>query len=964
MADKSPTNEQSKQNSEENIIAGIPAEAFDAQVLLLDAFIGNLKASNVVIHNDPTVQDYAANVPYSEPSAETINALTFSDERSVERVQNYVDNITSADLAQMVPDIVLEIVDGTSYKTIFYVPLTDPGNITTGFSGPGYYSTQTVGLKSLELFLDGSDNPFFGTVYNVSMQLMFDSVNTFFQKAPGSDLTYAQIFRSSGKVASGDYFTRLTLGMTSDNDAVSVQPPLLPSSVTNKYGLDDPVMTLSLNLQLVKTNIKIDPNLKTTITVDYISQEEAMFNSQEIFDFLGLDLEEAQKSLKKEVGDARQKKAILEQAAKLRQQEKIDQNARDIKLFEDYIAEASSNIKKSKYVINGVKGDYNGSTERLDYIKSENKKIKEWREGIKKAKKDIEEKKKQDAIEEFKKEYGAKSFKDIEEKIESAQNKFSNVRVDQIVAAIDAIINDPDLYIGNSPAIRTIKISKEELRDYYLQGTSVGFDNVKTKQLGVQPKNAGKPFNSRTNPNTKTREDAKKDIADRNTANLQAFFKRSQKPNEDGTVDFRGFSGSRAGSAMSNTASVDAIVAGLSEQKHIQYILLGDFLRLLFKRLYNIRTSKTVESFLSFTGRGTSYNKQMQYTAILNKTMVLLSKIRFKNMENSTGDIVQDIYSIPISITHITHIIAKSTFGKSKNFFTIFEMVQKIVDLISNSRRRKANILNIIDYAGGFAISKRTYAMTTDRDAGVIRVAGKRDFPENTLHGIVFHAKRVKETTSETELKPTFIFGGVDRGIVRGFGIESLQDDAFAKMIDEELQNSASRKDNIIPLMFKCQLETLPAFFFQLGSIFSVVAPSLDVRNSQFFLEGDYRVMSVKHSYQAGSTFRTSISGYMDSTNTSKEKSGKPEKTQEEQRRIINEGAINKLKQIKQKFKNPAGEDLTELGFNEKEITRLKNSLAQPQGHPIRKAAEAKIRKRMRDPSSGSRRTEVVDNGR
>ena len=229
-------------------------------------------------------------------------------------------------------------------------------------------------------------------------------------------------------------------------------------------------------------------------------------------------------------------------------------------------------------------------------------------------------------------------------------------------------------------------------------------------------------------------------------------------------------------------------------------------------------------------------------------------------------------------------------------------MIERLVDLISNSRRRKANILNVVDYAGGFTISKRTYALAGTIGSTAVRIAGQGDDPKNTIHGIVFHAKRVKEATSETNLKPRFVFGGVDRGIVLDFAIESLQDDSFAKMIDEELQNSASGgKDNIIPVMFKCQLQTFPAFFLQLGSVFSVISPSIDISNSQFFLEGDYRVMSIKHTWSAGSTFKTSLSGYMDSTNTKTKTSSKPSKTPEEQRDIIKTAGKDKLRELKQK---------------------------------------------------------------
>ena len=914
----SPTNEQSKKKAEEELIAGIPSNAFDSQVLLLDAFIGNLKAANVEIYNGEAVKDYAKNVPFSTRASQTINNLAFVDQENLAKVQKYVDDIRPIDLAQMLPDIRLEIINGTTYETVFVVPLADPGNIQEGFSAPGYYSTKTVGLKSLELFLDGSDNPFFGKTYNVNMQLVFDSVNTFFSTAAGSDLTYAQIFRSSGKVASGDYFTRLTLGMASENESDEFKPPLLrPESIEQKYNLKDPVMTLLLNLQLVKTKIQIDQNLRTIVTVDYISQEEGMFKSQEVFDFLGLDLKDAQADLKKELEGIKKEKLALEEAARLYHRQKVDDKAQEIASSENQelfglkrdhalleeLQKRSSGGQVVMQVPAGIVNRYftgdEVTTDEIDIedvLEKSNEKLKEVQKQINDAKEELEELKKKDSRKIFEKEFGERSFQEIEEKLLYTKNRFANIRLDQITAAIDAILNDPELYIGDNPAIRTISLSAEEIRDYYFQDTNIGYDSVKRRRLNKDPnanKGTSKPFN-KNNPNPKTREQATKEMRERKF-NPSKFFSEKSKDNEKIS----------RGEGNLSIGTVDAIVKSLSAEKNIQYILLGDFIRLLIRRIYTIRTNQIIKGQIlnPFFGGKEPLDKLQQYKAILDKTSILLSQIKFKNMESRNADITKNIYSIPISVSHITHIIAKSTFGKSKNFFTIFEMIEKLINLISNSRRRKANILNVVDYAGSFSISKRTYALAGNINSPTtIRIAGQGDDPKNTIHGVVFHAKRVKETTPETALKPVFVFGGVDRGIVLDFAIESLQDDSFAKMIDEELQKSADGGENsIIPVMFKCQIQTFPAFFLQLGSIFSVVAPSLDIANSQFFLQGDYRVMSIKHTWTAGSTFKTSLAGYMDSTNTKTKTSSKPTKTSEEQRDIIKVAGIDKLQELKQK---------------------------------------------------------------
>ena len=695
----SETNEQSKKKAEEDLIAGIPAAAFDAQVLLLDAFIGNLKAANVEIYNGEAVTDFAKNVPFAISAAKTINNLTYSNQQNIAKVQKYVDEVRPVEIAQMLPDIQLEIVDGTTYETIFVVPLADPGVIQDGFSAPGYYSTKTVGLKSLELFLDGSDNPFFGRAYNVNMELVFDSVNTFFNKAVGSNLTYAQIFRSAGRVASGDYFTRLTLGMSSQNlnSEMSLANPDV--SIEQKYNLKDPVMTLLLNLQLVNTKIKIDQNLKTTVNVSYISQEEGMFKSQEVFDFLGLDLAAAKADLKEQIEGAKKEKLALEEAARLRQQEKIDDKkaeleaakAKEEALQREYqkikslqrkelVAEFGSSAPEDggSYEYKGtilmerpagaIKSYFTGddtTREQVDYGEAEEisiEKLGEAQKAIEALEKAVKEESDKDARKEFEKEFGEKSFKEIEEKLEAAKNKFANVRLDQITAAVDAILNDPNLYIGNEPAIRTISLESQEIKDYYFQGSNVGYKSVKTKELGTKPKGTSKPFNA-GNPNTKTKPQAKEEIKSRNKGGFGGFFgPQSKGANKEKA---------KKGQNSKTLAGVDNIIASLSDQKNIQYILLGDFIRLLMRRIYAIRTAQIIKGQVNqfFGGSKKPIDKQKQYKAILDKSSVLLSQIRFKNMESKNTDIVKNIYSIPISVAHITHIIAKHTFGKSKNFF-------------------------------------------------------------------------------------------------------------------------------------------------------------------------------------------------------------------------------------------------------------------------------------------------------
>ena len=269
----------------ETTVGGIDPNAFDGQMLLMDAYMGNIPGVDIArgakFNSDPKT---AEAVPYLPEGFDSVNRLTGLDlVAEAQNVNSFIKNLTPLEYAKMYPEIRFLMVNSIT-KEQTQIPLIAPPNIQ-GLSGQSYFfGTKEIGLKSLTLNLDGSDLPFFGKSYVVNAQFVFDSINTFTSKAPGLPLTYAEIFRSAGRVGQENFYTRLSIGYGSTD-----------IGLVEKYSLNSSQMKFQLMLHLIKTSISIEENLKVTVDVTYQSREEALFNSNSLFDFLGLDLVEQEK---------------------------------------------------------------------------------------------------------------------------------------------------------------------------------------------------------------------------------------------------------------------------------------------------------------------------------------------------------------------------------------------------------------------------------------------------------------------------------------------------------------------------------------------------------------------------------------------------------------------------------------------------------------------------------------------
>ena len=313
MATSSP-----KKDAEQEVpIGGIDPNAFDAQMLLIDAYIGNLSSVGINTINGPKVlattvpgstptidTNIINNVPYFTSGFKSVNDLTgFNFPATMNSINDFITQITPYEIAQIYPKIQFFIVESTTGEQ-YEIPISKAADIDFVTSpGDAFYSTKQMGLKNLSLRVDGSDLPFFSRHYIVDATFVFDSINTFTGPVSGLPITYADIFRSSGRVGTSIYYTKLAISYDSNNE-----------DIVQKYALRSTDMSFLLTLQLAMTKIKVQENLKVEVSVKYHSREEDLFKSNIIFDFLGLNLAQKTEQTKSALKDVRAKKNALQEA--------------------------------------------------------------------------------------------------------------------------------------------------------------------------------------------------------------------------------------------------------------------------------------------------------------------------------------------------------------------------------------------------------------------------------------------------------------------------------------------------------------------------------------------------------------------------------------------------------------------------------------------------------------------------
>jgi len=77
---------------------------------------------------------------------------------------------------------------------------------------------------------------------------------------------------------------------------------------------------------------------------------------------------------------------------------------------------------------------------------------------------------------------------------------------------------------------------------------------------------------------------------------------------------------------------------------------------------------------------------------------------------------MKSIYDIPIAVKNLHYILAKNLYGQQKNFFTVFDLIEELISLISLTRKRKVLLLNDQANVGNYKIKNITYGPYLDED--------------------------------------------------------------------------------------------------------------------------------------------------------------------------------------------------------------------------------------------------------
>ena len=844
-----------KDEEKESLIGGIDPNAFDAQMLLIDAYIGNLLSVGIETETGAKVLDsdkVKANVPYFTKGPTSVNQFMGLDIPEVRNCLNaFIKDITPWEMAQIFPKIQFFIVNSATGAQ-FEIPLTLNPKLNSPSTGVSFYGAQAIGLKSLSLKLDGTSLPFFSKHYVVDASFSFDSINTFTAPATGLPITYAEIFRSSGRVGTSIYYTKLAISYDSNNE-----------EIVDKYCLRSAEMRFFLVLQLASTKINVKENLKVEVGVKYNAREEVLFKSNVIFDFLGLNLEGKTKEVKKDIADVRFKRRALEEA-KQKYYEKVREATRGTKFYKDL----KSDYKTKKGLVD--KGDaleqekltrirrgtdpyYSSEAEylykdpaarALTKQKEELFELESRIDAVNGALSDTELEKK------FK---DLKPGKDPDEELDDEEkgliDKLASIRHKEMTDAVKDTFPTDDAKMIADGIVKTIRLTAQDIYKYYNSELSTSDAKVLSKAKGA----------SKAAPTKST---------------VTVVIKPKTPP---------------GGTAPSKTsryeADVEDLLIDLGNFKQIDYVLFGDLLRLVFKRLYKIKRTQ-IQSLAGYKPG----DEERAVDSII-RSIMIFTDMQFEIFEESKkapgrAEVMKSIYDIPIAVKNLHYILAKNLYGQQKNFFTVFDLIEELISLISLTRKRKVLLLNDQANVGNYKIKNITYPLLKKPVGSKIPYMICTDpyVKQSDLYsGMLFFIGRVKGnkpipgSSGTDSILPEFIFGGADRGIVKSFQIQEITDDDIQKMIMEQL--TSSNKNEIIPSFFRVNINTIMAPIFQLGMHIKIMAPTLIATarsggSGNFFIDGDYHVRGINHTYSGGK-FTTEISATMYNSDKVKRLKGK-----------------------------------------------------------------------------------------
>mgnify|MGYP003111560923 FL=1 len=868
------------------------------QMMLLDIF-SEIPLSEKAIDTTTNVSGPGApNVPkISKDFLKTVNSMI---QVEVEKNSNFINLLTPNEYAQMVPKIDLFLVNAKDPGLQLSIPLTSPANIQKGLGSLGYYTTNNVGLKTLEMRLDGTGQPLFGKTYYVKVKLIFDSLNTFTDKIPGSEavfgesLTYAQVFRAAGRTGVSPWFTKITISYSTSN-----------KEINEKYALNSEALAFSLSLNLIKTNLNLEENSKTIVDVEYFGQEESLFGTRELFDILNLDLASAAVVLERNVKDAKTQRDIAIKAAETYAKARSAEGIHGKK----FLTEIDEQIKQSVDREEVQRRITTSNTESVGEDEKSAASVIIRKEKALQEQLRAQKQKFIDSAEAAKNSLIGKATADYDNEKQKAEAKFDNLRMDQISKALEETFFSAE--IQKSGVIKEITIDAKSIIEYYNNILSSGGT---VKDLLSDPGNSASK-KTRKKPVTADQETTAKNTAIRNftykieeliskkegiarqSRLLQGKIKEQQSKKTGSASEERNKAANieqlnkQKGSVDEQITEIDKQINELQKQRSlatqtsevlggtieqivkefsnfytVRYILFGDLVRLVFNRIYN-NINSNIRRNTPFVDTVYPSNAAQVAENTIKRSRFIFSDITLFAGKDRVA-ISRDIYDLPISLKNLKYILAKKLYGTSKNSLSVFEIMQSLINLVSVARINKGRLLNVSDFNGSYQLGNITFSLTGESPN--FKIIKNTKAHADLKHGLILYAKRKSDGESivdDSDFVPTFTFGGVDRGALKKIGLEAIKDSDLEKVVFEQLNYDKK----MIPLIFEVSMTTVGLPIFQLGMRFNVITPTLNTAtdpkvNGWFYGEGQYQVKSVDHYYSAGGFFETKVTGVQYST--------------------------------------------------------------------------------------------------
>ena len=405
---------------------------------------------------------------------------------------------------------------------------------------------------------------------------------------------------------------------------------------------------------------------------------------------------------------------------------------------------------------------------------------------------------------------------DLFDEEKKLKNKLASIRHDEIVKAINETFPFSKTEFLNAEIVKTIYLTADDVYKYY------------NSEL--------------TTKDAKELNDSKKATKKKTPSSFWDTSKVTVKPKPK--------SGDTKPSTKADLSryekSRDELLTDLGNFKQIDYVTFGDIMRLVYKRLYDIKEAQI------FSLQGYKPGDELRAMQSIEQSIMLFTEMTFDIFEeskviNGKAQIDKSIYDIPIAVKNLKYILAKNLYGKQKNFFSIFELIQELLNLITLTRKRKVLLLNDQANFGNYQIKSITYPLIRDLEADKLRICTSPYVRQKDLYSaMLFFVSRIKsDKPIGNEILPEFIFGGADRGIIKKFELEEISDDDIQKMVMEQL--ISDDKNEIIPSFFQAKITTIMAPMLQAGMHIQVLAPTLissaaSGGRSNFFIDGSYHI--------------------------------------------------------------------------------------------------------------------------